>query len=229
MRKWFAALAFSPCLTLLHAESTTTATETTPFIEYNNRIVVFSINHLAYERIKPNAFYTGIEGWGVLDGRIWAWALDDHFLLEGEYRAGYNFFWNGRDHFTPIAGIGFFKDFQKLYHHGRRQSRSGIVYGTIGFLYDHEFTSVFNLGLNVKGILGGPVERKKQGDWGCLRDWEGDWGSPIGGVDVSLPITFRFGYQRHWDIRIEPFDIYLRGSKNDFNYVGFRNTVGYRF
>ncbi len=211
MKRILALSTFFCVQTLLYADgSETAANAKTPFIEYNNRMAVFTINHLVYERIKPNAFYTGVEGWFL-------GSCNDHFIAEGEYRAGYNFFWNGRDHFTPLAGLGFFKDFHKSPQH-HHKIKPGIVYGTVGFLYDHEFTSVFNLGLNVKGIIGGPVAKKQY-----------DWGNPVGGVDVSLPITFRFGYKRHWDARLEPFDIYLHGSENSLNTVGFRSTVGYRF
>ena len=211
MKRLLALSTLFSAQALLHAASSETAPNTTtPFIEYNNRMVVFLINHLAYERIKPHAFYTGVEGWalGTFDGQL---------IAEGEYRAGYNFFWNGRDHFTPLAGVGFFKDFHKSPQHDH-QRKPGIVYGTLGFLYDHEFTNVFNLGLNVKGIIGGPTAKKQY-----------DWGSPVVGVDVSVPITFRFGYKRHWDLRIEPFDLYLHGNNNRFNAVGFRSTIGYRF
>ncbi len=187
----------------LQADSAPETEKTTPFIEYHNRMAVFSISHLAYERIKTNALYVGIEGWAAA-----AINRDDKLIGEGEFRMGYNYFWNGRDHFTPVVGGGFFKGHVK----------PGIAYGTLGFLYDHEFTDVFNLGLNAKGILGGPVSKKHF-----------DWGSPVVGIDTSLPITFRFGHKRHWDARIEPFNIYLHGSKASANYIGFRSTIGYRF
>ncbi len=176
----------------------------TPFIEYNNRMSVFSPLHQVYERTKPNAFYAGVEGWFACPG-----------VAEGDLRMGYNFFWNGRDHFTPFAGVGVFKD---IHHHHHHHSKPAIVYGAAGFLYDHEFTSWFTLGLNVKGMLGGAVSEKHF-----------DWGSPVGGADVALPITFRFGKLRHWDYRIEPFNICLHGSNATQNYFGFRNTIGYRF
>ncbi len=182
--------------------------EKTPFIEYHNRIAVFSINHLVYERIKPNAIYAGVEGWALATVNHGA-----RLIAEGEIRLGNNYFWNGRDHFTPFVGAGIFKDFGAYEHR-----KPGIAYGTVGFLYDHEFTDVFNLGLNVKGILGGAVSKKHF-----------DWGSPIVGVDTSLPITFRFGYKRHWDARIEPFNLYLHGSNASADYLGFRSTIGYRF
>ncbi len=209
MKRFPAFFPFFIADALLHAApSETTQKTTTPFIEYHNRMAVFSFNHFVYERIKTDAFYTGVEGWAVP-------TLNYNFIVEGEYRAGYNFFWNGRDHLTPIGGVGFFKDFANSYYN---KAKPGIVYGTFGFLYDHEFTSVFNLGLNVKGIIGGPVAEK----------WYG-WGSPVVGIDTSLPITFRFGHKRQWDARLEPFDIYLHGSNNSMNVVGLRSTIGYRF
>jgi hypothetical protein len=209
------AIAFATAFTInaaIHAESDQKEPAPTPFIEYHNRMAVFNIDHLVYERIETNALYAGIEGWGLRT------LNQNRIVAEGEFRMGYNFFWNGRDHWTPLAGIGFFKDFHKTHEHGHHPMKPGIFYGTIGFLYDHEFTDVFNLGLNIKGILGGPVSKKHF-----------DWGSPVGGVDVSLPITFRFGHKRHWDARIEPFNIYLHGSQAAFDYFGFRSTIGYRF
>lgn len=207
--------------------------ETIPnFCEYHNRMVVFSTCHLAYERIQTDAFYVGVEGWVLPaisnknhrghhhDGR-------SELIAEAELRMGYNYFYNGRDHVTPFLGVGFFKD---LHHenswwwdeehnrHDRHGQKAGIVYGVFGFLYDHEFNSVFTLGVNLKGIIGGPVSHKHH-----------NWGSPVGGVDVSVPITFRFGPKRHWDIRLEPFNIYLHGSDISRNYFGGRSTVGYRF
>lgn len=206
------ACAFLAATVAAHADSAP-QTQATPFIEYHNRMAVFSISHLAYERIQTEALYVGVEGWATE-----TLCQGGRFVAEGEFRLGYNLFWNGRDHFTPLAGVGFFKDFHKAHKHGHHEMKPGIAYGTIGWLYDHEFTDVFNLGLNVKGIIGGPVSTKHF-----------EWGSPVVGVDVSLPITFRFGHKRHWDVRIEPFEIYLHGSKEAFSYFGFRSTVGYRF
>jgi hypothetical protein len=186
------------------------AQETTPFIEYNNRISVFDPSHITYERTKNNALYAGVETWFTP-----AYNHKFHEMAEAEFRMGYNYFWNGRDHLTPFAGFGYFRAVQK--EHGHRPK--AICYGTLGVLYDHEFTKTFNLGLNVKAILGGAMG-PGHNDWG---------GNPIGGIDVAMPITFRFGYKRHWDFRLEPFNIFLQGSQFWRDYVGFRSTFGYRF
>jgi hypothetical protein len=204
--------------------------ETQPnFYEYHNRISVFGPLHQAYERIKIDALYAGIEAWAVYaisDGH----SHGNQVLGEGEFRMGYNYFYNGRDHVTPFLGVGVIKDYRKeeiSYHtrvsgvlvsHHRKLEKPAVAYGVFGLLYDHEFNSVFNLGVNFKGLVGGAVNTHHI-----------DWGSPVGGIDVSVPITFRFGNKRHWDIRLEPFDIYLHGSHLSRNYFGGRSTIGYRF
>ena len=183
------------------------------FHEYHNRIAVFSTNHLTYERTRTDALYVGVETWLVPSTGHNRW------LFEAEYRMGYNYFWNGRDHFIPLAGVGFLESLKDRHHHHNRHFRDklGAVYFTTGFLYDHEFNTIFNLGLNVKGLIGGRVSGSHH------------WKSPVYGIDVALPITFRFGGNRHWDIRIEPFNIYLHVTKGSQNNFGSRSTVGYRF
>jgi hypothetical protein len=188
------------------------------YYEYHNRMAIFSPLHQTYERIKTNAFYTGVEIWAL---NTWSTdrKLEMALLGEAELRFGWNYFYNGRDHVTPFAGAGVIRDFRKeKFNDGHHERKPAVAYGVFGLLYDHEFNSVFNLGFNLKGLVGGQVEKQRY-----------DWGSPVGGIDIALPITFRFGYHRHWDIRIEPFDIYLRGTHVSRNYIGFRSTVGYRF
>jgi hypothetical protein len=182
------------------------------FIQYHNRAILFAPFHQGYERIKPRAFYVGVEGY-LASGLN---KKDDNTLLDAELRMGYNFFLNGRDHLTPVVGVGFVEDFFRKHH--RTRHRPGVVYGLTGLLYDHEFNTIFTLGINAKFLGGGPVGNRRF-----------EWGSPVIGSDVSLPITFRFGHKRHWDYRIEPFDIFLHGSKTSQNYFGFRNSLGYRF
>jgi hypothetical protein len=196
------------------------------FIEYNNRMAVFGPFHQVYERTKPEAFYVGVEAWLV--GAV-SCERDNHAtaLNEAELRMGYNFFWNGRDHLTPFAGIGVIKDYSEKRSYSwsnlngwehYKHSKPAIGYGVVGFLYDHEFNRLFNLGTNLKLFVGGSSSHRHL-----------SWGSPVYGVDLAVPITFRFGYKRHWDLRIEPFDIYLHGKEMARNYFGFRSTIGYRF
>lgn len=196
----------------------------TLFAEYDNRIL-FGIVQFGYERIKPNDVYAGVQGWflPITTGH-------SPRISEFEFRTGYNFFFNQRDHLTPIAGVGVFKDLHKHHYHSILDSyffketqssytKSAVVYGTLGFLYEHEFNNLFALGLNVKGMLGGSTSNK----------WYEKWGSPVGGLDLSVPITFRFAKGRRWYACIEPYNIYLHGSNTSRDYFGFRNTFGYRF
>lgn len=189
-------------------DANSVAKTATPYIEYHNRMAVFTPFHQVYERIETDAFYAGVEAWIVpIIGGDFSKAL-----FEAELRFGYNLFYNSRDHLTPFAGIG------SLINTYEKQSSLGMGYGVLGFLYDHEFNSIFNLGINVKGMIGGGSARKHHA-----------WGNPIIGCDVALPITFRFGHKRHWDYRIELFNIYLHGAHASHDVFGFRNTVGYRF
>lgn len=188
-----------------------TPTKTTPFYEYHNRMAVFFPAHQTYEKIKPNDLYWGLEAWVIPTAN----RKYGKNLFDAEVRMGYNFFYNNVDHLTPFAGVGFIQNSSK--HHSDHW-RSGIVYGAVGFLYDHEFGDVFNMGVNVKGLIGGPVSKKSPG-----------WGSPVVGADIAVPLTFRFGRHRHWDYRLEPFNTYLHGPHAYAYYVGFRSTVGYRF
>jgi len=213
-----ATLASTACL---HADTPSLLSPATPsaekpkephFYEYHNRVILFQPFHQGYERIKPNAFYVGIEGYvapEINQTRI-SW------LLDAELRLGYNFFFNGRDHLTPITGIGYAQTFSR--EHRDTHHKPGVLYSIFGLLYEHEFNSVFNLGVNAKFLLGGAVNSNSF-----------DWGSPVIGCDASLPITFRFGRHRHWDYRIEPFNFYLHGPHATVDYVGFRNTLAYRF
>jgi hypothetical protein len=182
------------------------------YYEYHNRIAVFCPNHLVYERTKTDAFYVGVEIW-----RAFALGHRRNVVGEAELRMGYNFFYNGCDHFTPFAGVGVFEDFRSWWW---RHSGPSIIYGTVGFLYDHEFNRLFNLGFNLKGLVGGNTTSHHR---------HNKWGGVVVGLDTDLPITFRFGYKRRWDVRIEPFNVYLHGNHASRNYFGFRNTVGFRF
>lgn len=194
------------------ADSAPTQEPESPFIQYHNRVALFAPLHQSYERIKPHSVYFGVEEYAlpVFNGRRLA------TLFDAEFRAGYNFFFRGKDHLTAFGGVGFNELWKRHDRH-----IPGILYGTVGFLYNHEFNTVFGLGANAKFLMGGPMSSSDDFSWGA--------GSPVVGCDISLPITFRFGPKRHWDYRIEPFNIFLAGSEDSQNYFGFRGTLGYRF
>ena len=197
----------------------------TPYIEYHNRMAVFAPWHQVYERIKPNAFYAGVEAYIV---PVWGTGHRS-WLADAELRMGYNFFWDGKQHMTPIAGVGVLEVGRDRHHHFRHKPE--IVYGTLGCLMDYEFNSVFNLGANIKLLVGGNVHHDhhhhKQFPW--MHHKEHGWKSVVWGYDLAIPFTFRFGRNRHWDFRLEPFNIFLKSRHSSRDLWGFRNTIGYRF
>ena len=184
------------------------------FYEYDNRISFFVPLHLTYERIKFDAFYVGIEGWVepvFASGSNKSFSMQ--WIAEAEFRLGYNYLFKGRNHATPFVGAGVIDEF-RLGKKGRQ-----VPYGVFGLLYMQEFSPTFNLGANFKGIMGRSIHKHHRRSFG----------SPVGGIDVSLPITFFYGSRKQWDFRSEPFDIYLHGRHHSRNYFGLRGTVGYRF
>lgn len=182
------------------------------FKQYNNRMVVFPLFHQCYERLKIRDIYVGVEAFFVRTDT-------SHILLNTELRMGYNFFFNRKDHMTPFVGVGYVQDFSYSYHgHFRLRHKPGIACMTQGFLYIHEFSSVFNLGVNGKVLMGGPTTKKRF-----------NWGSPVIGAQASIPLTFRFGSDKHWDFRLEPFNLYLWSKKASHDYSGCMATFGYRF
>jgi len=181
----------------------TTTKDPVPF--YANR-VSFALSRLGYERIKSEGVYFGVDMWYVLTfGPI----PFERTVGEAEVRVGYNYFYNGEDRLTPIIGIGCFKDFV----HHRKQ---GITYGTIGVLYEHRFSNLFDLGVNLK-LLGGNNQGRHR------------WGNPVWGYDISAPLTFHFGERRNWDFRLEPFYIQMFAHRSTHNFGGGRSAFGYRF
>jgi len=177
--------------------------------QYDNRFG-FSYDRLVYERTKPKAMYFGVDAWV---GMVWNHARHhNHWdaIAEGEIRLGYNLFYNGRDHVTPLVGVGYLYDNVGRFHHAR------FAYATAGFLYSHEFNTVFGWGLNLKGLAGQQVGKSEPKKFA--------WG-----VDVAVPIIFRFSHYRHWDVTLEPYFIYMSFTHRHQGVVGGRGTIGYRF
>lgn len=196
---------------------------------YHNRMAVFGPLHQVYERTKPQSFYTGIEAW-MLFGKTKETPGHTKFL-NAEMRFGYNVLIKNKNYLTPFVGVTYIQNFATHYHYEwsysdnkleelrKNITTSGMLFGGLGLYYDHAFSSIFDLGVKAKGMMGGKVSENKP----ALK-------APITGLDVALPMTFRFGPHRHWDFRLEPFCIALWGSSNDYQTIlGFRNTIGYRF
>jgi hypothetical protein len=168
----------------------------------------FSLARLGYEHIQPNAIYVGAECCYVLG------IFSDELGLayaDVEARMGYNFLPSPSNKLTPFIGGGYFHSFPS----GEKQQ---IAYPSLGLRYEHVFGTVFNLGLNLEGMLGYSVNNKHP-----------SWGNPIWGLDASLPFTWRFTRSRRWDFRLEPYFTGWFGQEKYALYGGFRNSFGYRF
>lgn len=191
------------------AQTTTAEVKQQPVApQYDNRFG-FSFARLIYEQTKADSLYFGLDVWGALCSYQ---SRHDHLgsLLEAEARLGYNLFYNDCDHFTPLVGTGYQYNNMGSFHHAR------FAYATAGFLYSHEFNTVFGWGINLKGLVGQQVgnQEEKKLAWG---------------VDLCMPIIFRFAHFRRWDITLEPFYLYMESNHKHQGTFGGRGTVAYRF
>lgn len=199
--------------------------------EYNNRMIVFAPLYQGYERIEPEALYWGILGY--LTPTLHHHGKH-HLFLQTEARIGYHYFNNGQDHLIPFAGVGYINTYIQTKHHRTfflsrpfgqlhaHSHQSGVLLAEAGFLYEHECNASFNLGANGKFLIGGALgpSHQRSHTWGH---------GAVAGFDLGLPLTVRFGGNRHWDFRFEPFDVYLQGTKHRHNYFGVRAAFAYRF
>jgi len=167
----------------------------------------FDLPRLGYEYIHLDAIYVGAECW-----YLWGFTHDGFRLIlgEAEGRIGFNFSLNPSNVLTPFIGGGYFKSFE--WH--RKQE---IGFASLGFRYEHVFSRVFNMGLNLEGMLGYSLKHLHS------------WGDPIWGVDVGVPFTWRFTRKKNWDIRAEPFFTGWFGHNRDVFFGGLRGAFGYRF
>lgn len=184
--------------------------------KFDNRILFFE----GYERIKDDALYFALLGW-ISPNYI---SSSDAWIVEGEGRIGYNFSFKSDNTFSPYIGGGYLNDFKRSHKHERRFLRHlkehTLEYGffSYGFCLNHNFSKLFGLGLNLKGMSGiGTIgSRYHNNKW-------------ANGFDLGLPFSFNFGHLRRYDIRFEPFYIFLKSSKDKSSYLGNRLFVGVKF
>lgn len=176
--------------------------------QYANRFG-FSFDRLVFDHNKPDSIYFGLDAWMSY---FFSHSRNSHYgrLYETEVRIGYNLFYNGRDHFTPLVGTGYLYNNVGEFHHAK------IAYATGGFRYYHEFNTVFGWGLSLKGLAGQQIGKQEAKKFA--------WG-----VDLCLPIVFRFSHGRHWDVSLEPFYLYVESNHKHQGVFGGRGTIGYQF
>ncbi len=176
--------------------------------QYDNRFG-FSFDRLVFDHNKADCIYFGLDAWVPY---FFSNTRNDHYghLYEGEARIGYNLFYNGCDHVTPLAGAGYQYNNVGVFH------KAKFAYATAGGRYYHEFNSVFGWGFFLKGLAGQQIGGKEAKKFA--------WG-----VDLSMPFVFRFARARHWDITLEPFYLYMESNHKHQAVFGGRGTIGYQF
>lgn len=175
---------------------------------YEHRIN-FDLLRVGYEHIKPDAVYAATECWYLLRSTSDGPRLG---LGEAEARVGYNISLNPSNMLTPFIGGGYFRSFEP-------DKKQELVYPALGLRYNHMFGSVFELGLNLEGMMGYSLKEYKYPSWG----------NPTWGLDVGLPFTWKFTQNKRWDIRLEPFFTGWFGQDRDAFFGGIRSSFGYRF
>ena len=100
---------------------------------------------------------------------------------------------------------------------------SGISYLTGGFRSLYELSSDFNLGLNFK--IFSSVYRDERFRFFEIKEknHHGQWGGEVG-----LPIIWRIGSTRRWEIQLEPYFFKLDFSELQ-NIYGTKLLFGYYF
>jgi hypothetical protein len=178
-------------------------------ILYHHRIG-FGFNQLVYERIMPNRMYLGLD---ASSPPVISHSRHQKFfssLVEAELRIGYNLLYNNADFITPIVGGGY------LFENYGEFKRAKFAYVTIGFLYLHEFDSVFSWGFNLKPLAGQQISRNAPKKF-------------VWGVDLAMPFVFRFGSQQEWDFILKPIYLYLESHHRHQGAFAGLATAGYRF
>lgn len=196
---------------LLHAEP-----KDVKKINFDNRILFFE----GYERIKNEALYGAILAW-ISPNYL---SHSDAWLVELEARLGYTFSFKNQTTLIPYIGGGYLDDLKKSHAHERRFLRHlkehTLEYGFIsyGLNVAHMFNDLFGLGLNAKGMVG----KGTIGSFVHNNQW-------AYGLDVGLPFNFSFGHMRRYDIRYEPFYIFLKSKNEETSYLGNRIFIGIKF
>lgn len=187
---------------------------------YTHRIVGLQ-PALSYDRLTSNSMYFGFESYIA---PVFRGQNDPTTVGTMELRVGYNYAVDDKSSVIPVVGVSMFRDLGEttvyvpqeggLLQEGKLMSPY-FFHGTIGLMGEYNFTPRVGLGLTAKALIGS--------QWGSDVESAKDLSY---GFHGSMPVTFRFGANNHWDFRVEPFTTVLVDYAA---YVGLKNSVGYRF
>lgn len=183
---------------------------------------------LGYEYIKPDAFYFGIDFLAAgankgfhesLKGQSFPQSSEFAGFGNFELRFGYTFSttqWLA----TPFLCIGGYSLGSGSHHHHFDEKMS---YLGAGVRSRYEFSQTFNLGVNAK-VFSAIYRDERWRFVGLKRvNHDGLWGGEIG-----IPLTWRVGTKKKWDIQLEPYFLKLDFAEVQ-NIYGTRILFGYRF
>jgi hypothetical protein len=183
---------------------------------------------LGYEYLKPEAFYFGIDIMAAGANHGFHESFREHHVPQSngltgfgnfELRFGYTFTTNSWLA-TPFLCLGGYSFGSGNHHH---HFDEGISYLGGGVRSRYEISQIFNLGLNIK-IFGSIYTDEKFRFLGIKQtNHNGLWGGEFG-----LPLFWRIGSHKRWDIQLEPYFLKLDFSEVQ-NIYGTRLLFGYCF
>lgn len=185
---------------------------------------------LGYEYLKPKAFYFGIDlattstetdFKASKDREHISWHKADRGFGNLELRLGYTFApekWM----VTPFLGFGLYDVFA-IDHHDHQGFSEDFLYGTGGARAKYAFSSLFDLGLNLKVFRTFHAEQRFKYEGGKVKEHHNMWGGEIG-----TPLIWHIGSSNRWDVQLEPYFLKLDFSEVQ-NIYGTRLLFGYIF
>lgn len=192
--------------------------------KYKNRLSA-SPTSISYERTAEDSINVSFEHF---EAPAFVQKNVDTTASVTSIKIGQNFSFDCRSRLIPSVGVSMFKDTNEGLFYADVKDEKGtavsarikvtnpyLFHGTLGMNAEYDIMKSITFGLNVHGMMGSV--------WGSevRKISEMSWG-----LNTSVPITFRFGTDAHWDVRMEPFAFLL---KDYANYVGGKAALGYRF
>ena len=175
-----------------------------PVQSYNSRVSIHP-THYSYEYLASDELYFAFDA-----HKACSYSQNDlpvaHII--GDLRLGRNTQLGTDTAVRPFIGVTAIRSLSFLMDPTK-------MYGMVGFSVEQTFADLLTVGVTAKGLLGGIVGKNYSQERKLYY-----------GVDVSVPLTVRFGRTSHWEMRLEPFVLALNDGEY---YLGHRSGLAYRF
>jgi len=185
---------------------------------------------VGYDFIEPNNAYVGIEAADNFgQGRVKVKNHSTHFrhtskrgamLANEEIRLGYNFSGSPDNRWivTPFGGVGGYQYRSKSKYH----FDENLFYAAFGLRTDYSVSRDFDIGLYLKALYTFNVKVSEH-SLDISRSEHNKWG-----WQVALPLTWRIGADRSWDIQLQPYVVKFEKTIDNL-FVGLRLAAGYSY